>query len=542
MRYVELKNKRILNLILALVLTLNFNTFAQENICWNAQSFSSKNVSDIAYLNGIFVLASELIYTSNDAKQWELTFSPAIDGFYNQVYVLNNQFIATGENVQPIKSEDGKTWIPIRLHENISTKDIKAIGDTFFWNDSPKSFSYSKNLLTWNNIPIPNEEEITDIKFVNDKCFLSTKTNMGLINCWILNEDFIFEPLEASITSIDNICYLPETKSYININLSGVNLTKRLYIFTSADGIQWNETDFSINGNRNFDLEKFEFETLNLNGKIFLRLGNQNYITSNGSIWFETKNLGNFKTLKYSGNYFYNINNSKDVFISRDGINWGNLSLPNEINPLSSINIYSNVLILNHIDYNISDDIYLSTVYSHFINSYDENIQDITADNTDYSIGILGRQYTDTLNESSEVSTKAEDIKQIFLVFEIDSKKMKVLSSETEIIEEIELSVEPFIENNIVLFPLRDIVKYLKGNLEWDSQLQTAKVNLINKTLEIKVTDNYSEIKMDNNILETSANTKIINGHIMIPIRIIMEQFGFKVEWKAETKEIELKN
>ncbi len=538
----KLKNRRILNLILALVLTLKFNIFAQENICWNAQSFSSKDIPDIAYMNGIFVLASELIYTSNDAKQWELTFSPAIDGFYNQVYVLNNQFIATGENVQPIKSEDGKTWTPIRLHENISTKDIKVIGDTFFWNDSPKSFSYSKNLLTWNNIPIPNEEEITDIKFINDKCFLSTKTSIGLINCWILNEDFILEPLESSITSIDNICYLPETKSYININLSGVNLAKRLYIFTSADGIQWNETDFSINGNRNFDLEKFEFETLNLNDKIFLRLGNQNYVTSNGSIWFKINNLGNFKTLKYSGNYFYNINNSKDVFISKDGINWNNFSLPNEINPLSSINIYSSKLILNHIDYNSNDDMYLSTVYSHFINSYDENVQDITADNTDYSIGILGRQYTNTLDKGSEVSIETEDINQISLVFEIDSKKMKVLNSETKVVEEIELSVEPFIENNIVLFPLRDIITYLKGDLEWDSQLQTAKVNLNNKTLEIKITDNYSEIKIDNNILDTSANAKIIDGHIMIPIRIVIEQFGFKAEWKAETKEIELKN
>lgn len=383
----SLKNNRIFRVILILYLILDLNVFVKANIFWDAQSFSSTDTANIAYLNGVFVLASGEIYTSDDAKTWDLTFSPLIfssfaNGSYNQVYALNNMFIATGENVQPIKSEDGKEWTFIRLHENIPAKDIHVMGDTFFWSDSPTSLSYSKTLLAWDNVPLPVGEKIINMKFVNDKCFLSTKSNKNAISCWMIDETLI--PKLLDIDSIDNISYLPEIEKYIDITL--VNSPKKVYIFSSSDGMQWQKTDYSINGSTDFNLDDSDFETLNLNDKIFLRLGDEVYITSNASIWFKINNYGNFKNLKYSGLYFYNINNSKDVFLSKDGISWNNFSLPNKINSLSSINIYDNILLLSHVDYNIKDESYTTTIYTNFINSYDENIEDINNDNTNYFI------------------------------------------------------------------------------------------------------------------------------------------------------------
>lgn len=524
--------------IFILVLGLSFNVFASQKIYWNAQSFLSRSIADIAYLNGTFVVTSEAIYTSNDAKQWELTFSPAIDGAYNEVYVLDNQFIAIGENVQPIKSTDGETWSPIRLHENISPKDIDVIGDTFFWSSSPTSISYSKNLLTWDNVPLPAGEKINSIKFVNDKCFFSTVSN-NKTNCWILDETLIPKLLDSSITSIDNISYLPEIESYLNITLAGANLAKRVYIFNSQDGVEWHKSDFSISGNTDYNLDNSDFETLNLNGKIFLRLGKETYVTSNGSFWLKSNNYGNFKTLKYSGNYFYNINNSKDVFVSKDGVGWNNFSLPNEINTLSSIDIFDNLLTVSHVDYNAENKLYTTTVYMHSISSYDEYIPDIDADNTNYSVGALTSQYINSQQVASMPQTNDEQNNKFnkSMVFKINSNEMKVLDSSTsKLIDEVKLSVAPIIENNTAMLPLRDIITYIGGTLEWDSKTQTTKVNLNNKTIELAT--NSNQIKIEGKVLNMPVKPKIVNERVMVAIRPIVEQFGFEVKWKSETNEI----
>lgn len=537
-----LKSNKIFIQIFVLVLTLNFNVFASQKIYWNAQSFLSRDIADIAYLNGTFVVTSEAIYTSNDAKQWELTFSPAIDGAYNEVYVLNNQFIAIGENVQPIKSTDGITWSPIRLHENISPKDIDVIGDTFFWSSSPTSISYSKNLLTWDNVPLPAGEKINSIKFVNDKCFFSTVSN-NKTNCWVLDEALIPKLLDSSITSIDNISYLPEIESYLNITLAGANLAKRVYIFNSQDGVEWHKSDFSISGNTDYNLDNSDFETLNLNGKIFLRLGKETYVTSNGSFWLKSNNYGNFKTLKYSGAYFYNINNSKDVFVSKDGVGWNNFSLPNEINTLSSINIFDNLLTVSHVDYNAENKIYTTTVYMHSISSYDEYIPDIDADNTNYSVGALTSQYINSQQAASMPQTNDEQNNKFnkSMVFKINSNEMKVLDSSTsKLIDEVKLSVAPIIENDTAMLPLRDIITYIGGTLEWNSKTQTTKVNLNNKTIELAT--NSNQIKIEGKVLNMAVKPKIVNERVMVAIRPIVEQFGFEVKWKSETNEIIITN
>lgn len=524
---------------IVLVMILNFNVIADDTQVWNSYSFTGSSLPSIEYYNGVHVLASDLIYTSKDRENWTETFSPAINGSYNQIKVLNNEFIATGKEVQIVKSSDGENWVPLRLHKNISPEDINTIGENYFWSSSEEELSYSKNLLTWNKITISTNEPIIKKVFVNDKCFISTGVNEYSLNNWVLDKNFTSIPIKLDAL-IDNISYLSETKTYINIISEGSTGSKRLYCMTSSDGISWEKSDLILEANQNSTVQAEQFNIINLGGKIFLNLDNEIYVTSNGLNWNKTNNYGNIMDLKYSGSYFYNISNLSDVFISKDGINWTTHSLPNEINILSTINIYDDVLFIVHTDFDNNQNMYKSTAYSYMIQSFDKDIPDIikkiptnevsTSKLIEPNTNKVTEPNTDTLIESNtEITTVLKEVKTIRL--EIGSTKLQLTDGSI-----IDISSPPLIVNNNTIIPLRSVITAFNGSTQWDNENKKAIVKCNGKTIELVL--DSKEAKIDGNIFMLPEPFKLLKETAMIPLRQVMENLGYEIQWVDDTKNI----
>lgn len=513
-------------------MTLNFNVFADDTKAWNDYSFTGSSLPSIEYYNGISVLASDLIYTSKDRDNWTETFSPAINGSYNQVNVLKNEFIATGKDVQVVKSSDGENWSPLRLHNNISPKDINIIGDNYFWANSEKELSHSNNLLTWNKISIPTNEPIIKKVFVNDKCFISTGVSEYTFNNWVLDKDLTPISIELD-ASIDNISYLSETKTYVNIISEGSTGSKRLYCMTSNDGIEWEKSDLILNENQNDTMQADQFSIINLGGKIFLDLDNEIYVTSNNLTWDKISNYGNIKDLKYSGNYFYNISNLSDVFISQNGIDWSTHSLPNQINMLSTINIYNDMLFVVHTDFDSNQKIYKSTAYSYPLQSFNKAIPDIVKEtSTSATSKEVEASTSKTIEETTESTLAVKEASTIKL--QIGSTKLQFKDgSITDIVS------PPIIVNNITMIPLRSVITAFDGSTEWNSESKKAIVKCDGKTIELWL--DSKEAKIDGESFMLPEPFKLIKDTAMVPLRQVMENLGYEIEWIADNKSILIK-
>lgn len=516
---------------IVLVITLNFNVFANNTQAWNSYSFIGSSLPSIEYYNGVYVLASDLIYTSKDRENWTETFSPAINGSYNQINALNNEFIATGKEVQVVKSSDGENWLPLRLHNNISPKDINTIGENYFWTNSEEELSYSKNLLTWNKISIPTNEPIMKKVFVNDKCFISTGVNEYSLNHWILDKDLTPIPIKLG-TSIDNISYLSETKTYVNIISEGSTGSKRLYCMTSNDGITWEKSDLILDENQTNTVQTDQFNIMNLGGKIFLNLDNEIYVTSNNLNWNKIRNYGNIKELKYSGSYFYNISNLTDVFISKNGIDWTVHSLPNEINILSTINIYNDVLFVVHTDFDNNSNMYKSTAYSYILQSFDKEISDIVKiiqTSEPSTSKAIEPDTNKAIEPNTEITTVLKEVKTIRL--EIGSTKLQLTDGSM-----IDISSPALIVNDNTMIPLRSVITAFNGSTQWDSENKKATVKCNDKTIELVL--GSKEAKIDGKIFVLPEPFKLVKDIGMVPLRPIMENLGYEIQWIADTKNI----
>lgn len=548
------KNSYFKLLIIVIVVTLivPFNIFAIENQSWNAKEFTSVNEPSISYFDGVYVLATDSIYTSNDFENWNITFSPDINGNYNQVHVLNGEFIASGKNVQPVKSKDGVNWLPLRLHENIAIKDIKTIGNTYFSISSSNEFLYSNNLLTWVNVPLASGEKFISSKFINDKCFIETSINEYNTNYWIVDKDLSKKQIDKNITSIDDICFLPQINTYIKIVSLASDYAKELYCLTSSDGVNWKRSGLILDKNQKSNIQADTFNIISLSDKVFLNIGNEVYVTSDASNWTKISNYGSFKNLKYNGEYFYNINNLTDLFISEDGVNWKNNSLPDKLSISSNIDILQNRLVIINTNFNNDLNVYESTMYSYVINNLDESIPDTIEKankllKTDEVIEPSEAIKISRLIENDEIDKNDESNESIQILPEtkIDTTKTMKLkigseniyfSDNTVVSIGSDNSALPLIENGNTLVPIRPIIINLNGSLSWNDSEKKATLICNNATIELWVDSSQAKVNGENLILPMPF--RLVNGKAIVALRPIIESLGYNIEWIDNAKEI----
>lgn len=100
--------------------------------------------------------------------------------------------------------------------------------------------------------------------------------------------------------------------------------------------------------------------------------------------------------------------------------------------------------------------------------------------------------------------------------------------------KKLSFEVEPIIENNRVLVPLRTIFEELDAVVGWNDNIVTAKKGNIVVSFEI----GSNKMKVNNKTLELDVVAQIKNGRTLVPLRAISEAFNNNVSWNGEDKKI----
>lgn len=97
--------------------------------------------------------------------------------------------------------------------------------------------------------------------------------------------------------------------------------------------------------------------------------------------------------------------------------------------------------------------------------------------------------------------------------------------------EKLDCSVAPFITEGVTYVPMRDIFEGMKATVLWNEEERSASVscNNINMTL---FPDSGICIKNGEEI-QLSQKILIVNDKIMLPLRVIAENFGYSVIWRG---------
>ncbi|WP_138492905.1 N-acetylmuramoyl-L-alanine amidase family protein [Paenibacillus pinistramenti] len=105
---------------------------------------------------------------------------------------------------------------------------------------------------------------------------------------------------------------------------------------------------------------------------------------------------------------------------------------------------------------------------------------------------------------------------------------------------EIELSQDRQVQtvNNSVMIPIRVVVEELGFDVDWDSK--TGTVTIKQSDSEIKLLLNSSTATVNGQTVKLNAAAYAQNGTTFVPIRFVSEQMGLGVNWDGTTKTVSL--
>ncbi|WP_027400341.1 stalk domain-containing protein [Anaerovorax odorimutans] len=92
--------------------------------------------------------------------------------------------------------------------------------------------------------------------------------------------------------------------------------------------------------------------------------------------------------------------------------------------------------------------------------------------------------------------------------------------------------------NNRVLVPMRGIFQELGAEVNWDSAEKKVTAALENNEIELYIGSETAYVNGTEYFLDVPAS--IISGRTMVPIRFIAQSLKAEVEWKDETKTVEI--
>ncbi|MBQ8942197.1 MAG: copper amine oxidase N-terminal domain-containing protein [Firmicutes bacterium] len=86
------------------------------------------------------------------------------------------------------------------------------------------------------------------------------------------------------------------------------------------------------------------------------------------------------------------------------------------------------------------------------------------------------------------------------------------------------------------IVPLRVISENLGAEVSWDGETKTVTAEKSGVSLSLVIGEN--SLDLNGGKLELDSPAQIINGRTMVPLRVISESFGCKVDWDGETKTV----
>ncbi len=102
--------------------------------------------------------------------------------------------------------------------------------------------------------------------------------------------------------------------------------------------------------------------------------------------------------------------------------------------------------------------------------------------------------------------------------------------------EQVVFDVNPIIENERTLVPLRAIFEALGAEVTWDQETRTASATRGTDTVSITIDSNV--LYKNGNAVELDVPAKIVDERTLVPVRAISESFDAEVTWVQETQSV----
>jgi len=86
--------------------------------------------------------------------------------------------------------------------------------------------------------------------------------------------------------------------------------------------------------------------------------------------------------------------------------------------------------------------------------------------------------------------------------------------------------------------PIRFIVDAMGGDVQWEPNEK--RVTVIRGSQMIEMRAAKKELTVNGKLIVSDAAPVIRDNRTLVPLRLLSEQFGWKVDWNAEKKEVTL--
>ena len=106
----------------------------------------------------------------------------------------------------------------------------------------------------------------------------------------------------------------------------------------------------------------------------------------------------------------------------------------------------------------------------------------------------------------------------------------------------LSFDVEPFIENDRVLIPLRGVMEGLGAEVEWDWQTRTVSVIAEDVSIELVIGENITKVVKtadgvpSEETVKMDVAAKLVGDRTFIPVRFVSETLGAYVDWDNDLR------
>lgn len=97
-------------------------------------------------------------------------------------------------------------------------------------------------------------------------------------------------------------------------------------------------------------------------------------------------------------------------------------------------------------------------------------------------------------------------------------------------------SLSPYIRNDSTMVPVRFLTEGLNFTVLWDDAERLITVQKENQTLQISLKANTA--MMNGNAVEMKEKPEIRSNYTYVPLRFLVEQFQWKIEWNEDSRNI----
>lgn len=105
--------------------------------------------------------------------------------------------------------------------------------------------------------------------------------------------------------------------------------------------------------------------------------------------------------------------------------------------------------------------------------------------------------------------------------------------------QKIESDVAPVIINNRTLVPIRVISENLGAKVEWDGTERKVLIQTTSKTIVLKI--DYKKALINGKEVNLDVPPTILKNRTMVPLRFISEALGADVSWDGENRRVDIK-